>query len=207
MVSFSYLRSMIASLRGKVLRRTPTNVILDCGGVGYEVRISLYTASAIEGQDEITLLIHHHFSQDHQALFGFTSEAEKQLFIHLISVSGVGPNSAQLILSYMSPRETEMAILSEDLAAFKKVKGVGDKTARRILVDLKDKISKGSGESPILPVQSNNTMEEEALSALLALGFPRSQAQKALSRVHDPGSGPTTVEALIRHALRALSQG
>lgn len=203
----SYLRSMIASLRGKVLRRTPTNVILECGGVGYEVRISLYTASAIEGKDDITLVIHHHFSQDHQALFGFTSEEEKQLFIHLISVSGVGPGSAQLILSYMSPQETEMAILTEDLAAFKKVKGVGDKTARRILVDLKDKISKGSGESPILPAQSNNTMEEEALSALLALGFPRSQAQKALSRVKDQGTGPITVEALIRHALRALSQG
>ena len=101
----------------------------------------------------------------------------------------------------------EIAILSEDLAAFKKVKGVGDKTARRILVDLKDKISKGSGESPILAAPSNNTMEEEALSALLALGFPRSQAQKAISRVHDSGTGPTTVEALIRHALRALSQG
>lgn len=203
---FSYLRGMIASLRGSVIKRTPTSVVVECQGVGYEVRISLYTASAIEGQKEVSLTVHHHFSQDNQALFGFTEEAEKQLFIHLISVSGVGPNTAQLILSYMSPQETEVAIMSEDLLAFKKVKGVGDKTARRILVDLKDKISKGSGESHLIPMKTNNTMEEEALSALLALGFPRSQAQKALSRINPSDEGPSSVEALIRHALRALSQ-
>ncbi len=198
---------MIASLRGKVIRRSPTSVIVECSGVGYEVRISLNTASAIEGKEDVLLTVYHHFSQDHQALFGFTEEAEKQLFIHLISVSGVGPNTGQLILSYMSPQETEMAILSEDLTAFKKVKGVGDKTARRILIDLKDKISKGTGESHLIPVQTNNTMGEEALSALLALGFPRAQAQKALSRITSSAEGPSSVEALIRQALRALSQG
>ncbi|MCF8236899.1 MAG: Holliday junction branch migration protein RuvA [Saprospiraceae bacterium] len=198
---------MIASLRGKVIRRSPTSVIVECSGVGYEVRISLYTASAIEGKEEVGLTVYHHFSQDHQALFGFTEEAEKQLFIHLISVSGVGPNTAQLILSYMSPQETEIAIMSEDLSAFKKVKGVGDKTARRILIDLKDKVRKGMGESHLIPTQTNNTMEEEALSALLALGFPRAQAQKALSRISGSADGPSSVEALIRQALRALSQG
>lgn len=204
---FSYLRAMIAHLRGPVIRRTPTTVVVDVQGVGYDVRISLFTASAIDGQAEVSLLIHHHFSQDHQALFGFTTEGERQLFIHLLSVSGVGPNTAQLILSYMSPDETAAAILGEDLGAFKKVKGVGDKTARRILVDLKDKISKGQGESAVLPTRKDNTLEEEALSALLALGFPRTQAQKAITRVLDQETGAPSVETLIRQVLRALSQG
>jgi len=196
---------MIAFLRGRVLRRGHTSVILDCQGVGYEVRISLYTATAMERQEEAALYIYHHFSQDHQALFGFSGEAERHLFVLLISVSGVGPNTAQLILSYMSPEEVEVAILAEDLAAFRKVKGVGDKTARRILVDLKDKVLRGGAEAPVTPAGPDNRSQEEALSALLALGFPRAQAQKALGKVLTGSPKPESTEALIRLALRELS--
>ncbi len=169
------------------------------------MRISLYTGTAIEGQEMVSLHIYHHFSQDNQALFGFATEAERQLFILLISVSGVGPNTAQLILSYMSPHETEIAILGEDIGAFRKVKGVGEKTARRILIDLKDKIHKGTGEGQLPTLLRDNRMEDEALSALLALGFPRAQAQKALSRIRQTGNETLSVEALIRLALRELS--
>ena len=196
---------MIAYLHGKVQRRSLTSMIIDCQGVGYEVRISLYTGTAIEGQEMVSLHIYHHFSQDNQALFGFATEAERQLFILLISVSGVGPNTAQLILSYMSPHETEIAILGEDIGAFRKVKGVGEKTARRILIDLKDKIHKGTGEGQLPTLLRDNRMEDEALSALLALGFPRAQAQKALSRIRQTGNETLSVEALIRLALRELS--
>jgi Holliday junction DNA helicase RuvA len=196
---------MIAYLHGKVQRRSLTSLIIDCQGVGYEVRISLYTGTAIEGQETVALHIYHHFSQDNQALFGFATEAERQLFILLISVSGVGPNTAQLILSYMSPYETEIAILGEDIGAFRKVKGVGEKTARRILIDLKDKIQKGTGEGQLPTALKDNRMEDEALSALLALGFPRAQAQKALTRIRQSVDETRSVEALIRLALRELS--
>lgn len=196
---------MIAYLRGRVLRRGHTSVILDCQGVGYEVRISLHTGAAIEKEEEAALHIHHHFSQDHQALFGFATESERHLFVLLISVSGVGPNTAQLILSYMTPAEAEAAILAEDLAAFRKVKGVGDKTARRILVDLKDKVLRGGGEAVPLSQGPDNRSQEEALSALLALGFPRAQAQKALSKLLSGSPRPESTEALIRLALRELS--
>lgn len=196
---------MIAWLQGKVVQKGPTALIVNCQGVGYEVRVSLHTASALDGREEITLHVYHHFSQDTQTLFGFVTLAERQLFIQLISVSGVGPGTAQLILSYMTPEETERAILSEDLMAFRKVKGVGEKTARRILVDLKDKIVRSSGElADIIPVSSNRA-EEEALFGLLALGFARAQAQKALGKVsaiHGPALKP---EELIRHALRELA--
>lgn len=180
-------------------------MIIDCQGVGYEVRISLYTGTAVEGAETVSLHIYHHFSQDHQALFGFSTEAERQLFVLLISVSGVGPNTAQLILSYMSPQETEIAILGEDIGAFRKVKGVGEKTARRILIDLKDKIQKGSADTLLPLSHKDNRMEDEALSALLALGFPRVQAQKVLTRIKQTGEPASGVEALIRLALRELS--
>lgn len=198
---------MIAYLRGRILRRTPTSLLLDCQGVGYDVRISLYTGAALEQQEEAAIFVYHHFSQDHQALFGFFTEAERHLFTLLISVSGVGPNTAQLILSYMSPDETEAAILGEDLLAFRKVKGVGEKTARRILVDLKDKVTRGGtvGEVAISAQREDNRMEFEALSALLALGFPRVQAQKALTRILSGAERPVSVEALIRQALRDLA--
>jgi Holliday junction DNA helicase RuvA len=202
---FFYLRSMIAYLQGKVIRRSLTSMIIDCQGVGYEVRISLYTGTALEGTETVSLHIYHHFSQDHQALFGFSSEAERQLFVLLISVSGVGPNTAQLIQSYMSPQETEIAILGEDIVAFRKVKGVGEKTARRILIDLKDKIQKGSADTSLPLSHKDNRMEDEALSALLALGFPRVQAQKVLARIRQTGEPVSGVEALIRLALRELS--
>lgn len=200
-----YLRPMIAYLRGKVVRRGPTSVILDCHGVGYEVRISLYTASALEPAEDISLHIYHHFSQDHQALYGFGTEEERHLFVLLISVSGVGPNTAQLIQSYMSPGETEAAILAEDIVAFRKVKGVGEKTARRILVDLKDKVVRNAGGVALTADPQDNRSAEEALSALLALGFPRAQAQKALNRVAETVGRSATAEERIRLALKELS--
>jgi holliday junction DNA helicase RuvA len=196
---------MIALLKGKQIRQSPTSVVVLCGGVGYEIKISLFTSSALEGKEEIELYIHHHFSQDHQALYGFTTSEERSLFVLLISVSGVGPNTAQLILSYMNPDETRRAILGEDLAAFRKVKGVGDKTARRILLDLKDKVQKLGSEIEIGPANQSNRIGDEALSALVALGFQRVQAQRVLDKVQSSGEPKDSVEVLIRLALRELS--
>jgi Holliday junction DNA helicase RuvA len=196
---------MIAYLSGKVIRQGPTSVVLDAHGVGYEVKISLYTASAIEEMNPVALYIYHHFSQDHQALYGFSTDAERQLFILLISVSGVGPNTAQLILSYMNPQETERAILSDDVLAFRKVKGVGDKTARRILVDLRDKVARGTGDMDSAHLAGIGAVKEESLSALLALGFQRSQAVKALDKATLEEGASATVESLLRCALRHLS--
>lgn len=196
---------MIAYLRGKVIRQSPTSIVLDCQGVGYEVKVSLYTAGSIEGQDPVALHIYHHFSQDHQALYGFAGETERRLFVMLISVSGVGPNTAQLILSYMNPEEAERAILSDDVVAFRKVKGVGEKTARRILVDLRDKVARGQGGMEVSGMVESSRMKEEALAALMALGFQRTQAVKALQQVMKDASASDSVESWIRQALRALS--
>lgn len=193
---------MIAQIKGKLIDKTPTYVIIDCGGIGYEVKISLNTFSQI-GEGE-TCLLYTHFvvREDAQLLYGFKETSERELFRLLISVSGVGSSTAMMILSSLSPSETKQAILNNDVNMLKSVKGIGAKSAERIIIDLRDKIGKVDSGATI-SLQSNNTVKDEALSALVMLGFGKNPAEKALDKIVNTGDD-FTVEELIKRALKSL---
>lgn len=197
---------MIAYLKGEITFKNPTFIIVETGGVGYMVHISLYTYSQIEKSEHVKILTHQHIKEDSHTLYGFADEQERSLFRHLISVSGIGPGTAQIILSAMNPGDIRAAIIGERDDAFRSVKGIGPKTAKRIILDLKDKLSKDGGEMPagsFLP--SDNTIREEALSALVALGFNKIAVQKALNQILKEQPAVGKVEELIKLALRELS--
>lgn len=196
---------MIAYIKGVLTFKNPTFVVLETGGVGYHVNISLHTYAQIEKAENVRLLIHQHIKEDAHTLYGFAEDSERQLFRLLISVSGVGPTTAQVALSGLNPDELRSAIIGEDVATFKRVKGIGPKTAKRIILDLKDKVLKDSGETSILATQQGNTSRAEALSALVALGFARPQVQRALNRVLRELGGDQDAEQLIKNTLRELS--
>jgi Holliday junction DNA helicase RuvA len=195
---------MIAYLKGAIMHKSPTFIVVECGGVGYHVNISLHTYAQIEKLETVKILTHQIIREDSHILYGFADDAERKLFQHLISVSGVGPATAQLMLSSMQPEEARDAVISENVAAFKSVKGIGPKTAKRIILDLKDKLVRESGEEPLTILPQDNTIREEALSALVALGFSRIEVQKTLNKIlkEQPAS---SAEALIKLALRKLS--
>jgi len=195
---------MIAYLKGAITHKSPTFIVVECGGVGYHVNISLHTYAQIEKRETVKILTHQIIREDSHILYGFADDAERKLFQHLISVSGVGPATAQLMLSSMQPDEARDAVISENVAAFKSVKGIGPKTAKRIILDLKDKLVKESDVEPLTVLPQDNTIREEALSALVALGFSRIEVQKTLNKIlkEQPAS---SVEELIKLALRKLS--
>lgn len=197
---------MIAYLDGKLAYKEPTYAIIDVQGVGYEVHISLQTYSTLPGGgDRVKLFIHHLFREDAQALYGFAAADEKALFLDLISVSGVGPNTALMSLSAMSPSDLRLAILSENAGAVQSIKGIGAKTAQRIILELKDKMKK-LGIVPDVPTYRQgqaNPVREEALAALMALGLPRPMAERNIdTALKNAGGQAITVEDLIRQALR-----
>lgn len=196
---------MISYLKGEITFKTPTFIIVETGGVGYHVLISLHTYAQIEKLERVKIHTHLLIREDSHTLYGFAEESERSLFQHLISVSGVGPNTAQLLLSAMTPDEIRSAIIGENEQAFSKVKGIGPKTAKRIILDLKDKMVKSSGDAPLSLLPQDNTAREEALSALVALGFARVQVQKALNAVLKEKPSAGNVEELIKLALRQLS--
>lgn len=197
---------MFAYLKGAFKYKTPTSLVIDAGGVGYEVHISLNTYGKIESKDEGMLWVQFIVREDSQTLYGFAEQAEKQLFINLISVSGIGPNTARLILSGMTPSAVNEAILTEDVASFKRVKGVGPKTAKRLIVELKDKIERIPGqEGIVIPADSSNTTRQEALSALIALGFQRAQIQKAMNKASGTLEEGADTEAWIKASLQVLT--
>ncbi len=194
---------------GKIRSVSPTSVIIDNQGMGYQVQISLHTYSAIKDLKEVQLFTHCIIKNESQAsslfaIFGFAEEAERKLFMELISVSGVGNNTAQLILSSFEPHRLIQSIASGDVGALQKVKGIGSKTAQRIIIDLKDKMSKSSGDLKI-PVLEGNRQREESLSALLTLGFSRIPAEKAVDKVIRENGSEATVELIIKGALGYLS--
>jgi len=196
---------MIAYVKGEIAFKSPTYVIVETGGIGYKINISLNTYAQIEKSERVKLLTHFYVKEDQQTLYGFAEMIEKKLFIHLISVSGIGPSTARLMLSGMSPDELRSAIIGEDLVAFKKVKGVGPKTAKRLILDLKDKLIKESGEDNLATtniVAGGNTLRQEALSALVALGYVKIQAQKALNKALQGNPNTDSVEKLIKLALK-----
>jgi holliday junction DNA helicase RuvA len=197
---------MFAYLRGAFKHKTPTSVVIDAGGVGYEVHISLYTYGKMESMDSGLLWIQQIVREDKHTLFGFIDQDEKELFNYLISVSGIGPNTARLILSGMTPGSVKSAIISEDHVSFTRVKGVGPKTAKRLIVELKDKIEKISvGQEFGIPSNQSNTSRQEALSALITLGFQKAQVLKAIAKAAQALDDDAETEEWIKTALQQLA--
>jgi Holliday junction DNA helicase RuvA len=193
---------MIEYIKGPIVRITPAYLVVETSGVGYFINISLNTFSRLERKTEYSVLIHEVIREDTHQLFGFADNEERETFRMLISVSGVGPNTARMVLSSLSPQEIANAIAGSDVNALKSVKGIGLKTAQRIIVDLKDKIGKTSGDGEIF-TSSDNTGREEALSALIMLGFAKSAVLKVLDRIVREEKD-LTVEDMIRKALKNL---
>jgi len=192
---------MITHLRGRLIEKNPTHLVIECAGVGYAVKISLNTYATLSSDENIFIYTHQIFREDAQILFGFHSTEEREMFNHLISVSGIGPNTAILMLSALSPEEIAHAIQTEDVKTIKSIKGIGAKTAERVIIDLRDKVVKMEFTSNNIFTQ-NNTKRFEALTALIALGFDKKIAEKALDKV--AASEEDTVEVLIREALKIL---
>jgi len=193
---------MIAQIKGKLIEKTPTYVVIDCNGVGYQLNISLNTFSKIGNDENCLLFTHFVVREDANLLYGFKEKSERELFRQLISVSGVGSSTAMMILSSLSPDETKIAIISGNVNVLKSVKGIGLKTAERIIIDLRDKVGKSDG-TEIISSFSNNTIKEEALSALVMLGFSKLPADKALNKIMTENSN-LTVEELIKRTLKSL---
>ena len=194
---------MIAHIKGKLVEKTPTFVVLDVNGVGYHVKISLQTFSLIE-DGSCKLYTHLSVKEDSHTLFGFFEKSERELFIKLISVSGVGPSTAQIILSTYSSKEIIHYITSADVNAIKSVKGIGSKTAQRIIIDLKDKVSKINDSSDIIFDNTDNTIKQEALSALNALGFSKKIAENKIEKVLKMNPGINKVEELVKTTLSQM---
>jgi len=181
-------------------------IYVDCNGVGYHVNISLNTYTRLEKLEKIKIFTYLNVKEDEQSLFGFFDDDERALFILLISVSGVGVNTARVILSYMTPEEVRTAIIHENAVALGKVKGIGPKTAKRIILDLKDKVIKQTGsEQVILLSPESNTIRNEALSALIALGFPKPVVEKQIKTVLEKNPNIEQVEDLIKQVLKQMS--
>jgi holliday junction DNA helicase RuvA len=196
---------MIAFIEGLIEEKNPAYIILNCGGIGYLIHISLYTYSAIPDKGNIRIHTIQVIREDAHTLYGFSSTKERDLFRHLITVSGVGPNTARMILSSISPAEIRSAIITKNISMLQSTKGIGAKTAQRIVVDLKDRLEKDSvpGEDYLMP--ANNTIHEEALSALVMLGFNKSLAQKAIGAILRKKQGEViTAEELVKEALKSV---
>src|SRR6056300_1086398 len=173
---------MIAHLNGRLVEKSPTHVIVECGGVGYFVKISLNTFSRLGADENIKIFTQLQVREDAHTLYGFHSEKEREMFNHLISVSGIGANTGILMLSALTPEEIAAGIVGEDVALIQSIKGIGAKTAQRVIVDLKDKVAKADfGTENVLFV--NNTNQNDALTALLSLGFDKNRAEKALKKI------------------------
>src|SRR5688572_5563087 len=194
---------MIAFLKGRLVHREPTHVIIDVNGIGYFVTISLQTFSEIKEQENILLHTHLAIREDAHVLFGFSNESEKRLFQQLITVNGVGPSTAIVMLSYMNSSELKTAIVQEDAGALQRIKGIGGKTAQRVIIDLKDKLKKESWEeSSTVSAGPHNTLRNEALSALLTLGLPKAAAEKSVDAVLKKSGNTVTLEDLVKQALK-----
>jgi len=195
---------MIAFLKGKLVHRDPTHVIIDVNGVGYHVNISLQTFSAIKEQENILLYTHLSIREDAHVLFGFSSESEKKLFQQLVSVNGVGPSTAIVMLSYMNSAELKTAIVREDAVSLQAIKGIGGKTAQRVIIELKDKLKKESWEETQSPISGgeHNTLRREALSALLTLGLAKAVAEKSVDTVLKKSGNTLTLEDMVNQALK-----
>ncbi len=193
---------MFEYISGRIAETGPTHIVIDVNGIGYLLNISLNTYSRVEGKVEAQLFVHENIREDAYQLFGFADPSERELFRQLISVSGIGANTARMMLSSLSPDELKGAILTGNVNQIKSVKGIGAKTAQRVIVDLKDKLGKEPIDQKIFAEQ-DNTIREEALSALVMLGFAKNSAQKAINKIlsQDPS---VKVEEVIKQALKIM---
>lgn len=195
---------MIDYIKGKIIELTPTYTVIENSGIGYMIQISLQTFSTLENRSDITIYIHHYIREDDEQFYGFATKDERELFRLLIGVSGIGVSTAQMMLSSLSSDEIRNAIISEDINRIKSIKGIGLKTAQRLILELKDKIVKGGGsDSTALFSQCNNAIVEEATTALVLLGFTKANVNKAISAVlkEEPGAN---IEQIIKLALKKL---
>lgn len=193
---------MITQIQGKLVEKNPTSVVIDCGGVGYELHISLHTFSKISQDERVKLYTHLLVKEDSHTLYGFAEQFERELFRLLISVSGVGASTARTMLSSIAPKDIKEAISLGDVATIQSIKGIGAKTSQRVILDLKDKILKIYGIDDVLST-SSNTNKEEALSALETLGFLRKRAEKVCDKICKENP-EATVETIIKLALKNL---
>lgn len=194
---------MYAYLQGKFTSKSPARVVVDVQGVGFEVNISLNTYAAIQDLQEGKLFTHLQIKEDGHTLYGFHEAGEKETFLHLISVSGVGASTARMMLSSLRPEELSRAILNGDIRLLESVKGIGKKTAERLVLELKDKISKQESGSGIR-IPAGSKIEQDALDALTALGITRGQAEQSIKKVIREQDGSLPLETLIKKALHAI---
>ncbi|SFO16581.1 Holliday junction DNA helicase subunit RuvA [Chitinophaga sp. YR627] len=195
---------MIAYLNGKLSYKSPAMVHIDVQGVGYEVQISLNTYSRIQGLESCKLLTFLHIKEDAHTLYGFADDAERQMFLLLISVSGIGANTARMMLSSLQPEDIQRAIAMENEKMLESIKGIGAKTAKRVILELKDKIKKQKDVGNQISVTPNNTIQEDALNALVTLGIARNVAEQAINKVLKAEPLLLDLEALIKKSLKGL---
>jgi Holliday junction DNA helicase RuvA len=193
---------MIAQLQGKLVEKSPTHIIIDCAGVGYHINISLHTYSLLPSTDFIKVFTHLQIKEDAHTLFGFIEKSEREIFRLLLSVSGIGASIARTMLSSLDPKQITNAIASADVVTIQSIKGIGSKTAQRVILDLKEKVLKLYDLDEVSMSQSN-TNRDEALSALEVLGFVRKTSEKVIEKIvkEDPDA---SVESLIKKALKIL---
>lgn len=193
---------MIAHLQGKLVEKSPTQLVIDCGGVGYDVHISLHTYSLLPNTDFIKIFTHLQIKEDAHTLYGFIEKSEREIFKLLISVSGIGAGIARTMLSSLDPKQIITAIASADVSTIQAVKGIGAKTAQRVILDLKDKVLKLYDLDEV-SISQSNTNRDEALSALEVLGFVRKTSEKIIDKIvkEDPEA---SVESIIKQALKSL---
>ena len=194
---------MYSYFEGRIAEKTPTYAVIDCNGIGYLLNITLNTYTAIKDREKCKLFAHLVVREDAHMLYGFISELELELFRKLISVSGVGPGTARMMLSSVSADEVMEAITTGNVMVLKSIKGIGEKTAQRIIVDLRDKLGRVEGNKEIL-TSVHNTKHQEALSALLMLGFNKNSIEKALDKILRTSDVSITVEELIKKSLQIL---
>ena len=193
---------MITQIKGKLVEKNPTQVVVDCNGIGYEINISLFTFSSLSSDENIKLFTHLQVREDAHILYGFFTVLERAVFRLLISVSGIGSSTARTMLSSLTPAEIQHAIGTEDVATIQGVKGIGLKTAQRLIIELKDKIKSLQGTDEI-PVFKSNTIKEETLSALEVLGYSRKASEKIVDKLIQ-GEPDSSLEGLIKSALNKL---
>jgi len=193
---------MIAHIQGKIVEKTPTDVVIDCGGVGYHINISLHTYSLLPSTESIKLYTYLQIKEDAHTLFGFVEKSEREIFKMLLSVSGIGASIARTMLSSLEPKQVIQAIAVGDVAAIQSIKGIGAKTAQRAILDLKDKVLKLYDVDEV-SISHNNRNKDEALSALEVLGFNKKLAEKVVDKIVNLDS-EATVESIIKQALKNL---
>ncbi|MDH5602493.1 MAG: Holliday junction branch migration protein RuvA [Cyclobacteriaceae bacterium] len=194
---------MIEYLKGRLVTKDPTYVVIDVNGVGYKVLISLNTYSEIKDKEDILLLTHLHIKEDAHTLYGFNKESEKKMFLKLISISGIGPSTGLMIQSSLSANDLRNAIVHEDVNTIKGVKGVGAKTAQRLILELKDSMAKeGFATENEITSSPYNTMKFEALSAMVTLGINKISAEKSIEAILKKSENTITLEELIKQALK-----